>query len=468
MRVRERVDRGALALAEVRGAELGDARRSARLEEIAENLAAKPSESLPKAMEDEAALEAMYRFLGNEKVLPAAVLAPHVKQTAARCRELERVLALMDTTEVRYGGEREELGYLTHEKGRGVFAHVCLAASPSTREPQGVLHCETWARLGKKKNRKGAAGASDSEALRWERGASEVHKLLPNAICVGDREADMFPLVTGMKARGQDFIIRAGQNRLTTEGLLWDALDEAELVTTRELDLPARPPRKRKSQRKLHPPRSAHVAMLEVRARRVELRSPSAERNDYTRRHATTTEVNLVHVIERDPPEGDEPVEWILLTSLPIKTKKDVDFIVDAYRARWVIEEFFKALKSGCALEKRQLESVRSVANLIAVSLPIAWLLLRLRHLSRDAPDRPAGAVLSPLMLKCLRILLVERKRKPLPARPTCKELTWGIAGLGGHITNNGEPGLIVLGRGLADLLAATTIAAALIKAGEM
>ena len=446
----------------MQGAELGDARLESRLVEIAEALAAKPAESLPKAMEDEAALEATYRFLGNKRVKPAEVLAPHVRQTVARCRELKRALALMDTTEVRYGGDREELGYLSNEKGRGVMAHVCLAADPEAREPQGVLHCETWARKGPKKKRKNAWGAADSEALRWERGAAAVHELLPEAICVGDREADMFHLVTAMRARRQDFIIRAGQNRLTTEGPLWDALDEAELVTTRELALPTRPPRKRKSERKRFPPRSEHVATLELRARRVELRSPASNRNDYTRRHATTTVVNLVHVIERDPPGGDEPVEWILLTSLPIKTKKDVDFIVDAYRARWVIEEFFKALKSGCALEKRQLESVPSVANLIAVSLPIAWLLLRLRHLSRDAPDRPAGAVLSPLMLKCLRILLVERKRKPLPARPTCRELTWGIAGLGGHITNNGEPGLIVLGRGLADLLAATAVAAAL------
>jgi hypothetical protein len=278
----------------------------------------------------------------------------------------------------------------------------------------------------------------------------------------------MFSLIAAMQARGQDFIIRAAQNRLTTEGLLWDALDETELVTTRELALPARRAKKRKSDREKYPPRSNHIATLELRARRVGLRSPDTNRNDVTRRNATTAAVNLVHVIEGNPPPGDEPVEWILLTSLDIKTKADVDFIVDAYCARWVIEEFFKALKSGCALEKRQLESVRSVANLIAVSLPIAWLLLRLRHLSRDTPDAPATALLSPLMLKCLRILLKDRRRKPLPARPTCRELTWGIAGLGGHITNNGEPGLIVLGRGLADLLVATVVAEALTKTGEM
>ena len=178
--------------------------------------------------------------------------------------------------------------------------------------------------------------------------------------------------------------------------------------------------------------------------------------------------MNLVHVIERNPPEGDEPVEWVLLTSLPIHSKRNVDFIVDCYRARWVIEEFFKALKTGCSLEKRQLETVHSVANLIAVSLPIAWLLLRLRHLSRDEPERPAGTLLSPLMLECLRILLAENKRKPLSARPTCRELTWGIAGLGGHITNNGEPGLIVLGRGLAQLLAAAAVVAAMKAAGKL
>lgn len=468
MRIRERIDRGALARVEVEGAELGDARLEERLVQIATALASKPAESLPKAMEDEAALEATYRFLGNERVTPESILAPHVEQSVARCRKLDRVLALMDTSEVRFGGEREGLGYLTNEKGRGILAHVCLAVNAKNREPQGVLHCETWARRGPKKNRKGAAKASDSEALRWERGAAAVHALLPGAVCVGDREADIFSFVTAMQGRGQDFIVRAGQNRLTTEGLLWEALDDTELVTTRELVLPARPARKRESQRKRYPPRSEHVATLELRARRVELRSPAATKNDYSRRHATTTTINLVHVIERSSPLGDEPVEWVLLTSLPIETKADADFIVDAYRARWVIEEFFKALKSGCALEKRQLESVHSVTNLIAVSLPIAWLLLRLRHLSRDTPDAPAGALLSPLMLKCLRILLKDKRRKPLPARPTCRELTWGIAGLGGHITNNGEPGLIVLGRGLAELLAATTVARALTEAGEM
>lgn len=450
------------------GAVLGDARLTKRLEVIATALAKRPSESLPDALGGGAELEAVYRFLGNEKVRPEAVLAPHVAQTVRRAGEKKRVLAVFDTTEVRFGGSRTELGYLTHEKGRGLLAHVGLAVNPENREPLGVLGCETVVRRGAKKRRKQAHGAPDSESLRWHRGVEAVHALLPEAICVMDREADIFTLVAAMRSRDQDFIIRAAQNRATPEGPLWDLLDDTEFVTGRELDLPERKPRSRKSARKLHPPRTAHVAKLEVRARRIKLWSAASNRNDNSRRHASTVELNLVHVIERDPPPGDEPVEWVLLTSLPVATKQDVDFIVDAYRARWVIEEFFKALKSGCAIEKRQLESIRSVTNALAVSLPIAWILLRLRHLSRDQPDRPAATLLSPLMLTCLRVLVLERTRHQLPARPTCKQLTWAVAALGGHIKNNGEPGLIVLGRGLAKLLAAADVAAALKRAGEL
>ncbi len=468
MRAKERVDRGALARLEVRGAELGDERLSHRLELLVESLAKKPGESFPDALGSEAALEAAYRFLGNDKVSPQTVLAPHVEETKKRCLEHGRTLAIMDTTEVRYGGEREALGYLTHENGRGGLAPGALAVLAGTREPLGVLHCETWARRGPKKKRKQAVGAADSEALRWERGAQAIHAQLPDAICVMDREADIFTLVAAMQARGQDFIIRAAQNRSTLEGPLWELLDDAELVASRELELPERRPRKRKSERKRHPARSAHLATLELRARRVTLRSPNASKNKASNRNATEVTLHLVHVIETDPPQGDEPVEWVLLTSLPIATKKGIDFIVDAYRARWVIEEFFKALKSGCAVEKRQLESLHSVANAIAVSLPIAWLLLRLRHLSRDEPDRAAGKVLSPLMLTCLRVMLTENKRTPLPAAPTCRQLAWAIAALGGHITNNGEPGLLVLGRGLAKLIAAADVTAAMKRAGNL
>jgi hypothetical protein len=462
MNKRERIDRGALAKQEFSGARLGDARLESRLEQIAGLLAKRPSESLPRAMVDEASLEATYRFLGNERVSSAEILRPHRQRTQQRCREHPQVLAVFDTSELRFGGEREGLGYLTNAQSRGLLAHVGLAVSADgRREPLGTLHLETLVRKGARKHRNHAAGEADSERLRWNRGVQAVYKDLPQAICVMDREADVFDLVWEMSERGQHFVVRAAQNRNTDQGLLWELLDDMELLSTRVVELSERRARKRKHDRKKHPKRSAHAATLELRARPVVLRSPNSTRCT-TPQNSSGLALHLVQVIEREPPVGDEPVQWVLLTNLPIDTQAQIDFIVDCYCARWVIEEFFKSLKSGCAFEKRQLESVASVTNALAVSLPIAWLLLRLRNLARDDPHRPAKGMLSPLMLSCLRALYQQNHRKSLPDEPTCHQLLWAIAALGGHIKNNGEPGLLVLGRGLADLIQATDIATAL------
>ena len=411
-------------------------------------------------MGDEAALEATYRFLGNERISPSQILRPHIERTHERCRQSGRVLAVFDTTELRFTGERNGLGYLSHAKSRGLLAHVGLALSADgRREPLGTLHLETITR---KRVRNHAKCKADNERLRWNRGVQAVYRALPEAICVMDREADVFDLVSEMVARNQSFVLRVAQNRNTEEGPLWDLLDDMELVSTRTVKLAERRARKRSQDRKLHPARSAHLAALELRARPVRLRSPGSARNSTSQNNSTSLALHLVQVIEHEPPPSDEPVQWVLLTNLPIATQQQVDFIVDAYCARWVIEEFFKALKTGCAFEKRQLETVATVTNALAVSLPIAWLLLRLRNLGRDEPDRPALPLLSPLMLKCLRALFQQRTRKDLPDAPNCKQLLGAIAALGGHIKNNGEPGLLVLGRGLADLLHATDVAAAL------
>jgi hypothetical protein len=457
----QEIDRIVAVKQEFEGARLGDARLERRLGQLAGALAARASESLPEAMGGEAELEAAYRFLGNERVASPEILRPHLKRTYQRCQQQGRVLAVFDTTELRFGGEREELGHLQHG-GYGMLAHVGVAVSADgRRDPLGVVHLETLSRPAEKKRRKSAVGESDNERLRWHRGVQAVYKALSSAICVMDREADVFDLTFEMDSRGQSFVVRAAQNRATTEGPLWDLLDDMERVSTRNLEIAARGQHKRKSKRKIYPARQARAATLDVRTRAVVLKSPYACRST-ANRPARSLALHLVQVVERNPPDGVEPIEWKLLTNLDVATQEQVNFVVDAYCARWVIEDFFKALKSGCAIEKRQLQSLTAITNILAVSLPIAWLLLRLRNLSRDEPDRPAAELLSPLMLQCLRILYFQRRHRTLPAEPTCKDLAWAIAGLGGHVTNNGEPGFIVLGRGMDRLLIAAELAAGL------
>ena len=159
--------------------------------------------------------------------------------------------------------------------------------------------------------------------------------------------------------------------------------------------------------------------------------------------------VNVVTVTERGCPDGVEPVSWFLVTTEPIKTRAQIEFIVDAYRTRWVVEEFFKALKTGCQFERRQLETAHSLLNALAILAPVAWRLLLLRHLARAKPKAPASAALTEKQLEVLRAVA----RKPLPPRANARDAMLAVAALGGHLKSNGDPGWLVIGRGLHDLL---------------
>ena len=160
--------------------------------------------------------------------------------------------------------------------------------------------------------------------------------------------------------------------------------------------------------------------------------------------------LSLVEVVEIDPPDGVAPVRWLLWTTLPVDTPEQVCRIVDIYRKRWLIEEFFKALKTGCAAEKRQARSLRTLLNTITLLVPVAWRLLVLRAQSRHQPDAPAEFVVDEVELMALRHMA---KGVKLAKRPTCRQVLLAIARVGGHLKSNGEPGWLVLGRGIERLL---------------
>ncbi len=152
---------------------------------------------------------------------------------------------------------------------------------------------------------------------------------------------------------------------------------------------------------------------------------------------------------EIDPPTDEEPVEWLLITTEPIDSEDNVLKVVDCYRGRWRIEELFKALKTGCAFEKRQLESRQTLLNALAIFVPIAWNLLRLRTAARSQESTPARLILDPDQIAVLR----KASDAPLPTALTARDAMLAIARLGGHLRSNGDPGWAVLGRGYQDLL---------------
>jgi hypothetical protein len=264
-----------------------------------------------------------------------------------------------------------------------------------------------------------------------------------------DREADCYALMAAMVDDKARFVVRmAGAKRPIVDDQVQNVsqkLAGATVLVCRKVPLTPRKPSPLPSRNKKYPARPAREAQLQISATRVTLRRPDSSSHSP---HKTLT-LNVVHVIEPNPPAGQEAVEWRLWTTEPVDSAQDVLAIVDAYRCRWTIEEYFKALKTGCAIESRQLETEHGLLNVLALYAPIAWRLLRLRTLSRDRSDAPATDVLTPIQLICLRGALAEKGRPKLPDAPTIRDALLGVAGLGGHIKNNGEPGWIVLGRGL-------------------
>lgn len=430
------------------GAKLGDGRLSKRLGRLADDLADAPAESFPKALGGSGPLEGAYRFFSNPKVTLDGILAPHFAATAERARAAERVLVVHDTTAFEFQGEakRAGLGRLK-SKGQGFFGHFSLAVSADgRREPLGLLAVSTLFRLGPAAPKKQRAKFPKGEAQRWPTGAGQAEARLDGrcrAVHVMDREGDSYPLLTELFESKCDFVIRAAQDRLLDGPIhkLKEAARQAPTVIERDVELSAR--RKKGPDHKGFPARKGRPARLSIAGTKVVL-APLIPKGRPPR-----LALNLVHVFELRPPTGEPPVEWILLTTLPVGSAKALEFIVDAYRARWTIEEYFKALKTGCQYEKRQLESAHALLNALAVLVPVAWRLLLLRHLARAEPARPATDALTPAQVAVLQATA----KKPLPASPSVRDAMLAVAALGGHIKNNGEPGWQVLGRGFRDLL---------------
>jgi hypothetical protein len=418
-----------------------------------EGLAPNPAASLPDAAKHDAELEGTYRFLSNEKVTPEKILAPHYSATARRAREAGLVLCAHDTTELSFSTPREGLGRI-NDGGRGFFAHVALALrADEARSPLGVVGLSTHLRQGTPRKRKHTEKfpPEERESYRWRESVDAVEGRLrgqADVIHLLDSEADAYLLLEHMVGQGSRFVVRATHKRsVTDEGgerqPLVDALSLLEGVFERRVHLSSRaaPVRRIKKRNVARDPRLAHLSFS---ATRVTLHRPYGEQAK-----TKSIVVNVVHVRELDAPEGAEPVDWMLYTTEPIATGEDIERIADFYRARWRIEELFKALKTGCAFEKRQLESMTTLLNALALFLPMACDLLALREIARADPTRPARDVLAPLVMQ----LLQRHPRSNLPLDASIHDAMLAIARFGGHIKNNGPPGWLVLGRGYEDVL---------------
>jgi hypothetical protein len=320
-----------------------------------------------------------------------------------------------------------------------------------------------------KKNGRALSGSetaklADREFDRWASGIEACEERLDDgveAVHIADREGDSYgffaPLVASSEVR--HFVIRECKNRsarlLGREEDEWrpvhDLLAKAKKTRIcREVQLNRKDQKTTLALAKANPARAARSARLQVSYLPLELRKPQYLKA--TEDCPETTAVNFVHVYEKDPPEDTPRIEWVLFTNLPVTNSVQAEQVVDIYLRRWLIEEFFAALKGGCRYRERRLTNPFSILNTLACLLPIAWKALDLRQLARTTSGR-ASDIFDPLQIRALRAKARQLKL-PFGKAISAQQALLLIARLGGHRKSSGPPGWRTLTAGMEKFLA--------------
>lgn len=426
--------------AELAGIDLGDRRLNQRSVEILEFLAAKPEASVNAAIERWGDTLAAYRLFRNERVRPEEILRPHREATERRMLEQSVVLLVQDTTEFDFTAHPpQDARCLDAEHRFGFYDHTHLAVTPA-RLCLGVVASEQFDRapetLGQGRARK-RLPIEQKESFRWLAGyrlACECQQRCGETqiISVADCEADIYEILAEVEQQSPaaDFIIRARENRCTTERnaehpgrafhKVLDQLAAAPIRTRRTIDLQSTPKRQ------------ARQAELEVRALQVDIKPPD------TRRDLPNVSQRFVLVREVNGPGDATEVSWLLMTTLPIAAAEDLWRIVDYYLARWMVEIYFRTLKTGCRVERMQLETLQRVKNCLAFYQIIAWRILYLTHLNRTTPELPCTAVFADCEWKS--VWMVTKKTPPPQEPPPLHVFVKLLTSLGGYNNRPSEP----------------------------
>jgi hypothetical protein len=440
-------------------ANLGDKRRTARLVQLADKIVCHPGGTLPDKVNDPAELKALYRLMDCRTVTHASVLAAPTERTLQKMAAAEgTVLVIHDGTELDFTGLKSlgTLGQIGNGKNRGYVAHNVLAIKAETREVLGLAyqHLAKRPKVTKKESRKQRRDRPDRESRWWKRASEHIPAAPPGRryVEVADRGADVLEFLDFVESRDKYYLVRSKHNRLIyleneEKTKLHDFARKLPEGGRRTVEVAGTDKRR---------PRTATVA---VSWARVTLLIPKQPRGEVRGIPLTTW---VVYLREIDPPPGAEPLEWILLTNVPVENFADACERIDWYACRWVIEEYHKGLKTGCQIEDMQFTKESRLQPAIALISVVAVSLLNLRDVSRrpDAHTLPATAFFPVLFVVVLSLWRFRQRRPDL----TVHEFCYALARLGGHQNRKGDhlPGWLVLWRGWTKLQAKVEHASAL------
>jgi len=428
---------------EIGGADFGDSRLRRRAVEVLRDFWSKPQGSIPLVSENAAKTKAAYRFMANPNVNMGEILAPHAEATVRRVSEQEVALLAQDTTSFNYTTHYANSGIgpigSQIDGAQGLLLHDTLALTPAGL-PLGVVDAQVWARdaqeFGKKKGAQVPIEAKESvKWLKSFQAAQRVQRQCPDTmiVSVGDREADVYELfaMALSKPDNPKLLVRSSHDRTLViepeeEGgesggwvdpVLWDYVPSQPAAGMLRVTVPRN--KKRKQPR---------VAELTIRFARVRLKPPEGK----VRYGTLPMWAVLAH--EMEPPEDEDAIQWMLLTTIEVGDVHRAIEMVQWYAARWGIEVYHKTLKSGCKIEERQLSTVPRLENCLAFDMIVAWRVMYLTMLGREAPEMPCNVVFEDYEWKSL-YAFVHRDLAAVPeSTPTLGEAVPLVGRLGGHL----------------------------------
>jgi len=443
---------------EFASAKLPDQRLVDRLIIMGNDFAQLPTASIPQACRTWGKTQAAYRFCDNDRVDPDQIIAAHAQATLERVCAHPVVLCAQDTTTLNYSTHPQTsgLGPISNNRDKtiGLFLHSTLAMT-AEGQPLGLLHAKSWRRLrakyGRSSNQRNRTPRTQKESQKWmdsftacQKYALQCPKTL--LVNVADREGDLYDLfvqalaqqATGPRAQ---VLVRAQHNRQVAhpQKYLWDFLAAQPLGGHLKIKVP------RKNGR------PERIATLSIRFARVTLRPPCLKEDQ------EPLTLWAIEARESRPPKGVAPICWRLLTTLPVVTFAAAVEKVRWYARRWLIEIIHKIIKSGCKIEQRQLETARRLQRVAMLDLVVAWRVLALCKGSRETPEGLASDWLIADEWLALGAYFSQSGRPP-KTPPSLRQAVRWIAQLGGFLgrRSDGEPGPIVVWRGLQHLCAIT------------
>jgi hypothetical protein len=439
---------------EFSSADFNDLRLTHRLQLVAKDFLQQPLASIPQACGNWANSKGAYRFCANDKVTFDAILAPHYGRTLERLAlgPSSVILCPQDTTTLNYTAHpaTQGLGHVGTKPGKslGMLLHATLALSPQGQF-FGLLNAHCWSRPKRKRSRRARSRQQkdirQKESFRWLESFRHVEALAKaypqhQWVSIEDREGDIYDVLRAATAPDHHagLLVRARHDRP-----LRDQKGKTFFKYMRELPeagtYTVRVPR--------HEHQPAREVTLSLRFASVSFSAP--------KNHSGKAPITLwaVWAQEIAPPTGQAPIQWCLLTTVPVRSLAEAIERIQWYVKRWTIEEFHRVLKSGCQVEARQLTTRARLQRALAIDMVVAWRVMDLNKAARLQPEAPADQWLSTDEWQALYCYVHGTAQAP-ETPPTIGQSVQWIAQLGGFLArkSDGHPGQMTLWRGLQRL----------------